>query len=68
MQEWTFINENILELETKIPEQNREEFAYDKYSPLTIPYVFFKNGIIGAKKYLLKENSNLESDRRAATR
>ncbi|CAH0549647.1 unnamed protein product [Brassicogethes aeneus] len=67
-QEWTFNNTNILKLEEQIPEKDKENFGYDKYSPLAIPYAFFKNAVIGAQKYLLKEKTPLEVKRKNATR
>ncbi|XP_059046784.1 putative fatty acyl-CoA reductase CG5065 [Achroia grisella] len=53
MQQWTFINDNIVKLRSCIKEEDVEDFYYDMES--VDKHMYFRDCCIGGKKYLLKE-------------
>ncbi|XP_052738718.1 fatty acyl-CoA reductase 1 [Bicyclus anynana] len=53
LQQWTFTNNNIVELREKIKEEDRDHFYY--LMETLDPYEFFKNACIGGKEYILNE-------------
>lgn len=55
MDEWTFINKETISLENYLLPEDVAAFAYQKDHPLTEPYAFFTAGLMGARRYLLKE-------------
>lgn len=59
--QWAFINDKFLGLETKLHPSDVEQFRFQKE---VNPYDYFKNCILAGRKYLLKEDvSNLEQDK-----
>jgi hypothetical protein len=60
---WVFINEKLVWLRTQVPTWDSQHFQLDKME--TIDHIeFIKNGILGAKLYLLKEGTNAFSHAR----
>ncbi|XP_025994645.1 fatty acyl-CoA reductase 1 isoform X2 [Solenopsis invicta] len=63
LNEWKFYNEKVLNLLHNISEDNKEEFGFP-YEDLDLS-IFYKNGLIGSKLYLLNEKmENLDSAKR----
>ncbi|KAJ8688008.1 hypothetical protein QAD02_023803 [Eretmocerus hayati] len=54
--EWKFKNDKLLKLLVDIPPTDQDSFGFEYYTFDTHEY--FKNCMIGAKKYLLKEDMN----------
>nr|XP_026483536.1 fatty acyl-CoA reductase 1-like [Vanessa tameamea] len=52
-QQWTFINKNILELRSRIKEQDKVPFFYEMET--IIPEEYFRNACIGGKEFILNE-------------
>ncbi|KAJ8916667.1 hypothetical protein NQ315_000312, partial [Exocentrus adspersus] len=53
--EWTFKNDATIGLEQHLLPSDIEAFSYHKDHPLSEPYAFFTSGLMGARRYLLKE-------------
>ena len=52
-QQWTFKNNNFLELRSKIKSKDKKDFFYELETINQTEY--FRNGCIGGKEYILKE-------------
>ncbi|XP_018562772.1 putative fatty acyl-CoA reductase CG5065 [Anoplophora glabripennis] len=53
--EWTFDNKQTVALEGSLLPEDVEAFSYQTDHPLSEPYAFFTMGLMGARRYLLKE-------------
>ncbi|XP_012229974.1 fatty acyl-CoA reductase 1 [Linepithema humile] len=56
LNEWKFYNKKLLELFDNLSVENQKEFGYDYRNFNEVDY--FRDGVIGAKLYLLKEDIN----------
>ncbi|KAG5883993.1 hypothetical protein JTB14_019975 [Gonioctena quinquepunctata] len=54
--EWKFINTKTLDLEKKLLSIDFPAFNYERHNKLAEPYEYFKAGLKGGRKYLLKES------------
>lgn len=53
--EWQFINEKGLKLESEILPEDVVNFSFHRDADV---YDYFKNALLGARQYLLKEDSS----------
>lgn len=52
-QQWTFTNQNIIELRSKLKDEDIDHFYYEMET--IDPEEFFRNACIGGKEYILNE-------------
>lgn len=53
--QWTFENKKAMNLESYLLPTDLPKFSYQRDHPLSEPYPFFSSGLMGARRYLLKE-------------
>lgn len=58
MNEWTFINNKFIVLDSKLHPNDKEDFACVEAGEQIEVYEFFRNAILGARQYLLKEDNS----------
>lgn len=58
MNDWEFINEKGMNLEKSLKPCDIEDFSFEIYSEAAKPKTYFKNAVLGGKKFLLKEDIN----------
>ncbi|KYQ54969.1 Fatty acyl-CoA reductase 1 [Trachymyrmex zeteki] len=62
LNQWKFVNAKLLNILDDLSADNKKEFGYP-FQTIDV-LQFFKDGIIGAKIYLLNESMNLEASKR----
>jgi hypothetical protein len=58
---WIFTNDKLLWLRTKVLPYDKKDFNLDNLEDIDFTH-YYKNTIIGGKKYLLKEDIDTLSD------
>ncbi|KAJ8935187.1 hypothetical protein NQ314_012943 [Rhamnusium bicolor] len=56
--EWVFINTKIIDLEKLLLPSDQLAFSYKCDHELAEPFAFFTVGLMGARRYLLKESDS----------
>ncbi|KAJ8978355.1 hypothetical protein NQ317_002664 [Molorchus minor] len=69
MNEWTFVNTKAFALDSAMLPSDKDAFSYQTEHELSDPFKFFTAGLMGARRYLLKEpDSTMEEAKRHSRR